>query len=452
VTQVLKAQPGPQEAFLSCSADIAIYGGAAGGGKSFALLLDPLRGVHDEHYRAVFFRRSVPNLTNEGGLWQEARAMYEPLGGAPRLAAPMRVTWPSGASFTFTHLQHERTKLDHKGGQYTWVGFDELTEFEESQFWYLLSRARSPGSGFRPCMRATTNPDAASWVRGLIDWWIGEDGLAVPGRSGVVRWMRRAGDAIEWHDEEVEGSLSFTFIAATVDDNPALLAKNPEYKIFLMAQSRVERERLLGGNWDVSFVRGMFADHRIRCVRPDEVPEGLAIKRYWDLANTEVSSRNPDPDWTAGVLGGLHVDEDEGETLYLYDCAARRVSGAAKRTWMRAVAEADELERGDVEIGIEREGGATGSEAADDYVTTHLAGYHVTIDNPTGDKVARAARWLGLAERGRVVVVGDASGQWPEWWPAYKADLEAFPHGKRDRVDATSGLYKLCKTAPIWFL
>lgn len=442
----LRPQPGPQEAFLSSPADIAIYGGAAGGGKSFGLLLDPLRAANDAHFRGVIFRREMPRITNPGGLWDEATAMYGPLGASFRVAPQRRVIWPAGASITFSHLQRDETVEHHKGAQYTWVAFDELTEFTERQFWYMLSRARSPKSSWRPWVRATTNPDAASWVRELLDWWIGDDGLAIPERSGVIRYVRRQDDALEWFDEPEPGTLSFTFIAATLDDNPALIKADPEYRTRLELLDRVEREKLLGGNWDASFRVGMFENHRVHVVPRHEVPDGLRMIRYWDLADTEVSAKSPDPDFTAGVLGALHQDEADGETLYIFDVAHFRLSGAKKRARIRATAEADDAEYGHVTQAIEQEGGATGSEVASDYQTTHLAGHAVILDRPQGDKVTRATRWLGLAERGRVVVVGDEAGRPPKWWSTYRPELESFPNAKRDQIDGTSGLYKVART------
>src|SRR6185369_4879018 len=93
----LKPQPGPQTAFLSTTADIAIYGGSAGGGKSFALLLEPLRHVDKRDFGAVIFRRDRQQVTNEGGLWDEARSMYPLLGGTPN-NSDLYYTFPSGAS------------------------------------------------------------------------------------------------------------------------------------------------------------------------------------------------------------------------------------------------------------------------------------------------------------------------------------------------------------------
>lgn len=449
--KVIRPQAGPQERFLACGADVVIYGGAAGGGKTFALLLDLLRAVGDPHFRAVVFRRVTSSITAQKGLLDESRQLY-PYAGGHVITSP-RIEWrfPSGAKIQFNHLQFTKNLEDHKGAQYTAIHFDELTEFEEEMFWYLFSRRRSPDSQWRPWVRASTNPDASSWVRRLLDWWIDpETGYAIPERSGVIRYLTREGDTLHWVDESWRSPdgvqpVSFTFISAALEDNRELLRKDPLYRQALSMLSRVEHEKLAKGNWNITQRRGIFAQHTIdsRGIHPARLPEGLRWVRYWDLANTEPHERNPDPDWTAGALCALHTDE-RGDTLYIRHMAHARLSGARKREWMRSCATTDGFE---VEQWIEEEGGATGSEAADDYATTHLSGFAVRTDRPSGSKTTRANRWLPLAERSRVVLVQDESGRL-EWAANFLSELGSFPFGKRDQVDAVSGAYAVLKSNP----
>jgi Terminase large subunit, T4likevirus-type, N-terminal/Anti-CBASS protein Acb1-like len=192
-------QPGPQTQFLSSPADIAIYGGAAGGGKTFAELLEPLRHVSNKDFGAVIFRRTTPQITNEGGLWDESGKLYPMLGAKPN-QTDLSWTFPSGATVSFKHLEHEKTVLNWQGSQVPLLCFDELTHFSQKQFWYMLSRNRSM-CGVRPYVRATCNPDADSWVAELIAWWINQDtGYPIPERAGVLRWFVRIGDSIIWAD------------------------------------------------------------------------------------------------------------------------------------------------------------------------------------------------------------------------------------------------------------
>jgi hypothetical protein len=257
-------QPGPQTEFLTTSADIAIYGGAAGGGKSYALLLEPLRHYHNARFGAVIFRRNSTQVRNEGGLWHESMALYGPLGAHPREAF-LEWVFPTYARVKFGHLEHDRSVHDWHGSQIPFIGFDELTHFSERQFFYMLSRNRST-SGVPGYIRATCNPDADSWVRRLIDWWIGEDGYPVAERSGVLRWFVRLDDAFIWGDSREEilekyGAdqlpKSLTFIPSKLQDNQALMKKDPSYLASLRALSRVDRMRLEGGNWNVRATAGM---------------------------------------------------------------------------------------------------------------------------------------------------------------------------------------------------
>ena len=193
----IRPQPGAQERFLACPADIAIYGGAAGGGKSFGLLLEPLRHIANKEFGGVIFRRTSPQITNEGALWDEAGKLYPLVGGDARVGS-LEYHFPTKACISFRHLQQESTIYDWQGAQVPFIGFDELTHFTRGQFFYLLSRNRST-CGVKPYIRATCNPDADSWVAEFIAWWIDpETGLPIPERAGVVRYLIRVNDTIVW--------------------------------------------------------------------------------------------------------------------------------------------------------------------------------------------------------------------------------------------------------------
>lgn len=258
--------------FLSTPADIAIGGGAAGVGKTFAELLEPLRHINNPRFGAVFFRRTMPQITNEGGLWDESKHLYHQLGAVANNSEHYW-TFKSGASVSFSHLQYEDTCLEHQGAQYPLIIFDELTHFTETQFLYMLSRNRST-CGIKSYMRATCNPDPDSWVARWIEWYIDQEtGFPIPERAGVIRYFAKIGDNIIWGNskQEVVKNIpqtilelpefkdrdasdlvkSFTFIPGSISDNKELHSKDPGYLGNLLAQDENTRLRLLQGNWKV---------------------------------------------------------------------------------------------------------------------------------------------------------------------------------------------------------
>jgi predicted phage terminase large subunit-like protein len=432
----LKPQPGPQEAFLSSPADIAIYGGAAGGGKTYALLLEPLRHAGRRGFGAVAFRRKHNQITNEGGLWDEAGKMYPATRAAPFKSPQLGYRWKRGGKITFAHLNQELDVHSWQGSQIALMLFDELTHFEESQFWYMLSRSRST-CGISPYVRATTNPDSDSWVRKLIAWWIGEDGFPIPERAGVVRWFVRVDGKIHWgdsrevaldHGMDVTDAKSLTFIPASVSDNKELLRINPSYLANLRALGRVERGRLLGGNWNIRPAAGMyFRRNEAKIVRSAE--PGTRWCRGWDLAASEVSEQYPDPDWTQGALLGM---QPSGRLVVGHIRSARERAAKIKDL-VRSVAGADE--RGTI-IALPQDPGQAGKGQADDLIL-HLGGFDVRAWKITGDKVTLAGPFSAQWERGNVDVV---EGPWND---ALFDELEAFPTPKvhDDRVDALSLAY-----------
>jgi hypothetical protein len=285
----IRPQPGPQTAFLETSADIAIYGGAAGGGKTWALLLECLRWIRIAMFGAVIFRRLSTQLKNEGGLWDEASNIYPLVGGVAREGS-MDYRWPGGASISFRHLKEEKTKYGWQGSQVPLLVFDELTHFSESQFFYLLSRNRSM-CGVRPYVRASTNPDAGSWVKRLVGPWVDRKHALYPTPPGVILYFIRHQGHLQWarsREEMAElfpGSRpkSITFIAASIFDNQALLRADPDYLANLEAQSPVERARLLLGDWDVVNEGLVYPDFGTIVVEPDDWPTDLAGKKVGGL-------------------------------------------------------------------------------------------------------------------------------------------------------------------------
>lgn len=270
--EIIQPQPGYQMMALSSPADIVIGGGAAGVGKTFSLLLDPLRHVNIEKFGGVIFRRLTTQIKAEGGLWDESNKLY-PLAGAAPNKTELQWRFPVGSKIKFSHLEHEKNVNSWQGSQISFIGFDELTHFSMNTFFYLLSRNRS-NCGVKPYVRATCNPDPDSWVAELISWWIGEDGFPIPERQGVVRYFVKDGDSFIWGNtvqecikkanyfiqplveasgiDAVHFVKSLTFIGGSLYDNKKLLDVNPEYLANLSAQDEQTRMQLLEGNWKVA--------------------------------------------------------------------------------------------------------------------------------------------------------------------------------------------------------
>lgn len=437
--KTVRPQEGPQAQFLGSPADIAIYGGGAGGGKTWALLMEPLRHVANPDFGAVFFRRTTVQIRNEGGLWDESTKLYPLLSASPK-EITLEWKFPSGASVSMAHLEHDKTVSNWQGAQIALLLFDELTHFSEKQFFYMLSRNRSM-CGVRPYVRATCNPDADSWVARFIAWWIDQStGYPIPERAGVLRYFVRIGDAIHWADSPEELSeftmldedgarvpippKSVTFIPAKLTDNKALMAADPGYMANLMALSTVERERLLGGNWKIRPAAGLLF-RRGWCDVVDTVPAGTIWARGWDLAATPKTEATPDPDATAGTKIGKMPD---GRYI-VGDFVEDHVSPSGARKLIKNTAAQDGTE---TQISLPQDPGQAGKDQKLN-LAEMLSGYDVRFSPESGDKVTRFSPFSAQAEAGNVVVLRAA------WNEAWFSALEGFPEAKHDDApDSTS--------------
>ena len=445
--RILKPQEGPQEQFLATPADICIYGGAAGGGKTYGLLLSALRYKNVKGFGCTIFRKNYKQIFSQGGLWDEAQKTYSGIKGAQRKISDGSWSFNDKDGNTlgkvsFAHIEREEELDNWQGSQICELGFDELTHFSEPVFFYMLSRNRST-CGVRPFVRATCNPDADSWVAKFIAWWIDQDtGYPIPERSGVIRWMIRREEVIYWGDtkeelierfdlktpEELEEPKSVTFIMSSVYDNQELLKIDPGYLANLKALPLIQRERLLKGNWKIRASAGLFFKRtqigEILSFIPKDVVQWV---RCWDLAATEKSA-DGDPAYTAGVLMGKR----KNGRYIVADVINKQMSASDVRKTIKLTAQADRAAYKRVRIRLPKDPGQAGKEQAESYIK-FLSGFDVTAVAESGSKESRAEPMAAQWQAGNFdILYGD-------WNEAFLTQLENFPDGKcKDMVDAAA--------------
>jgi len=270
----------PQQMFLDSEADIVIFGGAAGGGKTFGVFLDSVRDIDNKAYRFVYFRRQQTDINKNGGPFDKSMQFYPLYGAQPNLTN-YKWKFPSGAEGQFASLQYDKNVLDWQTSEIDAFYFDELTHFTEAQFWYMISRLRSM-AGVKKRLRAGTNPDGASWVKRIIAPWVDSEWNRVTYRAdgstyhaevpepGEIRYIARDPNdddkRVIWVDEdwrypaESNGNRpkpkSITFVPSKLDDNIKLQEADPDYISNLLMQDAVNAAQLLRGDWNVR--RGSF--------------------------------------------------------------------------------------------------------------------------------------------------------------------------------------------------
>lgn len=452
--KIISPQKGPQEKFLASSADICIYGGAAGGGKTYGLLLEPLRHINNSGFNAVIFRKDYTQVTSPGGLWDSSFLIYSHVKGSFPLKTPkLHWSFKSGATVNFAHLGRNEDCDGWQGSQIALIGFDELTHFSEYIFFYMLSRNRTT-CGIKPYVRATCNPDVDSWVAGFIAWWIDQDtGYPIKERSGKIRWMIRIHEEIMWTDSKKEAVMlavnngiaereaetmpkSVTFIASTLQDNQILMESDPGYMANLQAMSLVERERLLYGNWKIKAAAGLMFK-RIQVNMLEEIPKDVILWcRGWDLAAT-AEDEDGNPAYTAGVL----IGKRSNGRYIVADVINRRLSASDVRKLILMTAQSDRAAYGRVIQRLPQDPGQAGKEQAQSYLKL-LSGFIVKIMPESGDKVTRAEPFSAMWQGTETMEHGFVDVLIAPWNNEFFSQYESFPQSDfKDMVDAGANAF-----------
>lgn len=259
-----------QSEFLSANEDEVLFGGAAGGGKSDALIIDALGGSQDAflnpRYRALLIRRTFPQLRE---IVDRTRLVYPAvIPGAEYKEAQREWQFPSGAKIIFGYCERDPDVLQYQGQEFQWIGIDELGHFATSYVYeYLTSRLRSPDMGLRCYMRASCNPGPK--------WIMQRFGITKGGSESMVTL-------------DVEGKIfKRRFIPSFLSDNKHLTGTG--YRERLLQLPDAEKQMLLDGRWDVFDVPSAVYKDEMRTLRDDSrirmVPHDPTLKTHtvWDL-------------------------------------------------------------------------------------------------------------------------------------------------------------------------
>lgn len=411
-----------QEAFLRLPSVEAFYGGAAGPGKSTAMLMGALQYADVPGYAALLLRRTYGDLALPGALMDVAK---EWLGHTDARWSAATKTWsfPRGGTITFGHLLHEEGKRRYAGAAFQFIGFDELTQFTETQYTFLFSRLRKPKrSVVGAAPDGTTIRDVPLRMRSASN----------PGGSGH-EWVRRR---LVRAETRHPGAVFL----------PALLVENPhiDYESYLESLSHlseIERQRLIRGDWSAKDAGTIFDTSKLRVVTDADLAEAgwgvtaagrparIRRARCWDIAATEPSAAAVDPDYTVGTL----LSMCEGSGLWLIEDVVRvRV---ASHDVESAIAATCRLDGRGVPVWITQEPGAAGKSLVNHYARNVLRGIAAVHGwRETGDKETRARIPAAAIGRGLVAMREGA------FVGSVLDELDAFPNAAHDDIVDTLSL------------
>ena len=264
---IFQANEGPQTQFLAASEREVFYGGARGGGKSFALLADPLRYCTKQKHRALIIRRTMPELRD---LINHSQQLYpKAYPGAKWREQEKEWKFPSGARIEFGYAENLTDVLRYQGQSYTWIGIDELPQYANVDIYnFLRSSLRSVDPDIPVYMRATGNPGnvGSLWVKNMfVD-------PAVPNTKFDIEIQTPLGVK----------KISRRFIPAKLQDNPYLM-QTDDYYAMLASLPEVQRKQFLEGNWE-AYEDSSFPEFskEIHVIKPFDIPRNWMRFRTCD--------------------------------------------------------------------------------------------------------------------------------------------------------------------------
>lgn len=273
--------------------------------------------IDDPKTEMVMFRRSNPQIKGAGGIFSTGCGIYNqlPEGQRPKIkTGDLEVIWPNGAKLKYQQAENvAQSKLNAQGLQWTFVGIDEGTQFEWEQIEYFMSRLRSESKHFSR-MVISCNPDPSHEIKDMISFYLDEDGYPDPNKDGIVRYFIQRDGEYHWGETRQELAerfgipekdwehkiLSFSFVSATIYDNPPMIENNGSYLAFLEGLNEVDKAQLLHGCW-AEFAFGNKYFNRDWLDKVDRVPYGDVSVRGYDFGASERSMTNKSPDPTTCI-------------------------------------------------------------------------------------------------------------------------------------------------------
>lgn len=330
---IFTPNPGPQTEFLAAPEREVLYGGSAGGGKSMALLADPMRYFSHSEFNGLVLRRTNDELREL--IWKSQELYPRAFPGARWQEKKSQWTFPSGARLWMTYLEREDDVLRYQGQAFSYIGFDELTQHSTPFVWnYMRSRLRTTAADLPVFMRATTNPGGPGhgWVKAMfID--------PAPANTAFAATDIDTGEILRYPESHARAGVPLfyrRFIPASLYDNPYLTADGA-YEANLLSLPEMQRRQLLEGDWNIA-EGAAFPEFKasVHVVEPFDIPEDWMRFRSCDYGYSSYSAVH----WYA-------VDPSF-ETLYVY-----RELYLTKHTGRDLAREILSVERGDrIQYGV----------------------------------------------------------------------------------------------------
>lgn len=396
-----------QQAYLTWTTTReALYGGAAGGGKSDTLLMSALQYICVPGYSALLLRQTYPQLSGPDGFIDRCNAWLAGT-GANYVSTNKRWTFPSGATLSFDHCERDEDRYKFQSFAYHFVGVDELTQWKTDRVYRYV--------GFSRVRKPSQSDDLLRCPH------CGLSAADIPLRTRAA--TNPGGPGNNWVYERfiLDKKPERKFMPAKISDNPSL--DSEAYIKGLNELDAIERARLLDGNWEIREEGGMFKRESFAVT--GNFPEGMKTVRYWDLAATP-KNRSNDPDYTVGALVGMK----DGRYFVL---DIRRLRGTPYEV-EKMIAQTAQIDGVSTPIIMEQEPGSSGVNVIDHYARTVLQGFIFKGEKSNVSKRDRALVFSSAAEAGNVMLARAS------WNSPFIDECEVFPYGAHDdQVDAVAG-------------